>query len=633
MFRFHMPAVFRNYVPLFAVLAGVLFSCSKPGGDPFHLLRITPPTHGKVKGYKVFYKKDELTHITAAASEGYAFSHWTGVPDGHKTQNPLKLKVTADLTLGAVFIKTHKLTLITPIAGMVRGHKTTYNQGELTHITVTANAGYAFSHWTGVPDGHKTQNPLKLKVTADLTLGAVFIKTYKLTLITPIAGMVRGHKTTYNQGELTHITVTANAGYAFSHWTGVPDANKKDNPLKIAVTQDLGLAVIFVDTYTLMLTSTPTDGGMITKSPDKPNYTHGETVTLTATPKDLYGFKRWTGDVAAADTTQNPLTITIDSHKKIGVEFGAPPIYLDANGKTLKAAAFTQVGETHLYKGETYTIADSAILKAAIKADKDMTKYITTKVIGMSDLFNGQTTFNGDIGAWDVSNVRRMTAMFSSASDFNQDLGKWDVSGVTDMSYMFYMATAFDQDLGKWDVSGVTDMSYMFYMATAFDRDLTNWDVSGVKSMVAMFSQAASFNGDLSKWDVSGVTDMNNMFSNAPRFNGDLSKWDVSGVTRMNAMFSSALAFNGDLAKWDVSRVTDMSYMFATAQAFDRDLAKWDVSGVTDMQFMFFQASRFNQDLSRWCVEQLKSKPFLFDQAAFAWKNPKPNWGKKCSSK
>jgi surface protein len=41
------------------------------------------------------------------------------------------------------------------------------------------------------------------------------------------------------------------------------------------------------------------------------------------------------------------------------------------------------------------------------------------------------------------------------------DLTSWDVSHVTDASRAFFDATTFNQNIGNWDVSKVTNMSHM----------------------------------------------------------------------------------------------------------------------------------------------------------------------------
>ena len=275
------------------------------------------------------------------------------------------------------------------------------------------------------------------------------------------------------------------------------------------------------------------------------------------------------------------------------------PIYLAPNGVTIRACEWTNVGDTGVVDGVTYTVVDEEMLRDMVANEEDITKVATTKVTIMATMFGGSIS-NQDISSWDLSNVTNIAQMFRDATAFNQPIGNWDVSNVTIMQSMFSGASAFNQDISSWDLSNLTNISQMFRDATAFNQPIGNWDVSNVTIMNTMFSGASAFNQDISSWDVSSVTDMNTMFSGASAFNQDISSWDVSNVNHMNEMFGNATAFNQDIGSWNVSIVTNMYGMFYSAVSFNQDLSSWSVANVTNCQG--------------------------FSNGASAWTLPKPNF-------
>ncbi|MDD3686068.1 MAG: BspA family leucine-rich repeat surface protein [Bacteroidales bacterium] len=248
---------------------------------------------------------------------------------------------------------------------------------------------------------------------------------------------------------------------------------------------------------------------------------------------------------------------------------------------------------------------------------------IPAEVTNLSYMFYNATSFNQDVGNWNVSNVTNVSFMFAGTFEnivpFNHDIGGWNVSNVTNMRAMFLNATSFNQDIGNWDVSNVTDMGYMFagsYQGfSTFNQYIGDWEVSNVTNMSNMFNSNSAFNQDIGSWDVSNVTNTNGMFYNANSFNQDIVNWDVSNVTDMSRMFYHASNFSQAIGSWDVSNVTDMSGMFCYATSFNHDIGNWDVGAVTDMSTMFMNASEFNQDIGSWDVSNVIRMQQMFDNA------------------
>ncbi|OXB16858.1 hypothetical protein B0A68_05330, partial [Flavobacterium reichenbachii] len=205
------------------------------------------------------------------------------------------------------------------------------------------------------------------------------------------------------------------------------------------------------------------------------------------------------------------------------------------------------------------------------------------------------------IDQWGSMTWGNMSNAFYGCSNLNGTASDIpNLTGVTDMSWMFREATSFNQNIGNWDVSSVTNMGYMFSYATSFNQNIGTWNVSNITNMTAMFYQATSFNQNIGNWDVSKVTDMYNIFYNATSFNQNIGTWNVSNVTNMNGIFRGATSFNQNIGNWNVSNVTDMNSMFRGATSFNQNISTWNVEKVTDMTGMFFEARAFNQSIGVW---------------------------------
>jgi surface protein len=221
---------------------------------------------------------------------------------------------------------------------------------------------------------------------------------------------------------------------------------------------------------------------------------------------------------------------------------------------------------------------------------------IPSTVTNTSYMFYGATSFNQDIGGWNVGNVTNMEGMFNNATVFNRDIGGWNVSNVTDMGGMFQSASSFNQPIGGWNVGNVTNMEGMFNTATLFNQPIGNWIVSNVTNMREMFSGATTFNQYIGSWDVSKVTRMDFMFNIATSFNQQIGGWNVSNVTSMENMFYYTTSFNQNIGNWIVSNVTNMREMFNNASLFLQDLSTWNPIVISVASFMFNNCPMCNYD-------------------------------------
>ncbi|KAF3977827.1 MAG: BspA family leucine-rich repeat surface protein, partial [Methylococcales symbiont of Iophon sp. n. MRB-2018] len=181
-----------------------------------------------------------------------------------------------------------------------------------------------------------------------------------------------------------------------------------------------------------------------------------------------------------------------------------------------------------------------------------------------------------DIQQWGTAEWTSMERAFYGASNMTMSASDSpDLAAVTTMFLMFSDASTFNGNIGDWNVAGVTNMRSMFQNASAFNQDLSDWDVASVINMALMFSGASAFNGDIGDWNVANVTSMSQIFTNANAFSQNLGRWYVDetvadlqtenpnydGVNDLNVLSFNFVAQNA------VLRSQTPSYALATGAA------------------------------------------------------------------
>ncbi|KAK1740114.1 DUF285 domain-containing protein [Skeletonema marinoi] len=211
-------------------------------------------------------------------------------------------------------------------------------------------------------------------------------------------------------------------------------------------------------------------------------------------------------------------------------------------------------------------------------------------VISMRSMFEGASSFVGDISSWNTAAVD-MSSMFRGASSFAQeDLSRWDTSAVTTMRGMFYGASSFDGDISAWNTAAVFDLNQMFKGATSFNQDLCAWEddfpyssatdifedsgctIESDPSSVHQGPFCASYCNVVSTTDCFAARDELKAavykyvylqeywgIADSSKYGWPIGSWCVNDVTDMSGLFRGRDTFNEDISGWNVGQVTDMN--------------------------------------------------------------------------
>ena len=263
-----------------------------------HNVVVSGNENGTATGAGIYNYGETIT-LTATPNAHYHFSKWS---DGN-TDNPRSYVVTNDVTFTAEFaIDTHNIVVNGSENGSATGSGV-YNYGETITLTATPNAHYHFSKWS---DGN-TDNPRSYVVTNDVTLTAEFaIDTHNIVVNGSENGTVSGVGT-YNYGDTVTLNAIPNEGFHFVQWSN----GCSQQTLTFIVTEDVTLSAEFsINIYKIVVTA---NNGAVTGTG---TYTHGDSVTITATPSKGYHFVRWSNG-----SIKNPLTFIATENLTLKAEF------------------------------------------------------------------------------------------------------------------------------------------------------------------------------------------------------------------------------------------------------------------------------------------------------------------------
>lgn len=375
-----------------------------------------PANAGYVVGAGTFPKGTRHS-ITAAAIQGYHFTHWTNSLNRIVSTNlQYDLVVekdetyTAHFELDAPVIEEYNVTIITNPAdkGSVSGGGT-YKSGQTVIIVPSPVEGWAVDTVTAsggnlVDNGNGTYS---IVVTRDLTITVNFkeaIRYFTFSIVADADGLVRykdindawsqwaeRHEVTAPEKTIVTIAGKANRGYEFEKWVTPTGANLPNNENNIIIEEGLHRRTytayfkketVKPETYQVNI-NVISNGKCKYKvgsneysnesaSHSNISVTKGETIEILAVPDEGYLFD-YCASTSGDRSESNPYKVAVNSNMDFSYYFKEAPITKytvdvtsDINGKCkykIGSGEYSELDKSHGFQvpaGETVTVLAEA---------------------------------------------------------------------------------------------------------------------------------------------------------------------------------------------------------------------------------------------------------------------------------
>jgi len=263
------------------------------------------------------YQEGSNVILYASPSSGYEFQKWV-VGTVEYTSQAIQLTMDSNITATAYFIPSSSPqftlqvlnsgngTSIPPVGSYI------YNQGSTVNLTAIPDLNNAFVSW--IVNGQTiTVYDTSIIITQNTTAIANFIETRSLTI-----DVAQGSGTTYpsegihiyNDGSAVQLFASPSPGFTFDKWT-INGVDYFTQDVNINITQNIDAHAYFNSTTVQQdtLTMVVIGGGTTTPPAGSHYFTHGSTISLTATPNPGKLFQKWI--INSIITTSNPVNLTI----------------------------------------------------------------------------------------------------------------------------------------------------------------------------------------------------------------------------------------------------------------------------------------------------------------------------------
>ena len=296
-------------------------------------LNITATTGGVVSssppGSSLPY--NSLISLNATPDPGYYFSGWEGNGIEELNSSTTTLTIFGNQSVKANFAEIPDGNFVLQLnanpefsASELTGTNI-YSVNQTVTISATPSSGYTFVNWTGGTVADLNSTSTTLTITEDLNLTANFALTRpSISVSAGIGGDVNDLNSTYNYGSIIPIVATPNTGYTFEKWNGNGIfENQFSNSTNITLLNDANITASF--TRSIYEVSVSVQGQGVAQG--NGIYSHGDTISLNATPAMGYYFIKWSGS-GIEDSNSTSLTITVTENLTFTASFITSPTNL-----------------------------------------------------------------------------------------------------------------------------------------------------------------------------------------------------------------------------------------------------------------------------------------------------------------